>query len=56
MSNSWGRPTIDSVSIALERGNIFGKWLLPLLIVGTGLPIVIGVMRQKRYNNIMVWN
>src|SRR5699024_311034 len=39
---------IESISIALGWGNIFGKWMLPLLIVGTGLPIVIGIMQQRK--------
>jgi len=39
---------IESVSIALGWGNGFGKWMLPLLIVGTGLPIVFGIMKQRK--------
>jgi len=39
---------IESVSIALGWGNGFGKWMLPLLIVGTGLPIVLGIMKQRK--------
>lgn len=41
---------IESVSIALDWGwgNTFDKWMLPLLIVGTGIPIVIGIMKQRK--------
>jgi uncharacterized membrane protein len=38
----------ESVSIALGWGNGFGRWFLPLTIIGTGVPIVIGIMKQKR--------
>lgn len=38
----------ESVSIALGWGNICGKWIVPLLIVGTGIPIVIGIMKQRK--------
>jgi len=38
----------ESVSIALGWGDGFGEWMLPLLIIGTGLPIVIGIMKQRK--------
>jgi uncharacterized membrane protein len=39
---------LESTSIALGWENDFGKWMLPLIIIGTGLPIVIGIMKQKK--------
>jgi uncharacterized membrane protein len=38
----------ESVSIALEWGSGFGVWFLPLLIIGTGIPIVLGLVRQSK--------
>lgn len=40
--------TFESISIALEWGNGFGVWSLPLLIIGAGIPIVIGIVRQSK--------
>lgn len=38
----------ESVSIAMEWGDGFGKWLLPIIIVGTFIPIIIGIIKQKK--------
>ena len=38
----------ESVSIAIGWGNGFGKWFLPIIIIGTGIPLVIGIMNQKK--------
>ncbi|SDZ08750.1 DUF1648 domain-containing protein [Bacillus sp. 166amftsu] len=38
----------ESISIALGWGNGFGKLLIPIVIIGTGIPIVIGIMRQRK--------
>ncbi|GGA74941.1 DUF1648 domain-containing protein [Ornithinibacillus halotolerans] len=38
----------ESVSIAMEWNNGFGVWFLPLLIVGTGIPIVMTLLRQRK--------
>jgi uncharacterized membrane protein len=39
---------VESVSIALEWGSGFGVWFLPLLIIGTAIPIVVGLVRQSK--------
>ncbi|MED0973500.1 DUF1648 domain-containing protein [Bacillus paramycoides] len=38
----------ESVSIALGWGSGFGKLFLPIVIIGAGIPIVIGIMRQRK--------
>ncbi|UFU00084.1 DUF1648 domain-containing protein [Radiobacillus kanasensis] len=38
----------ESVSIALDWGSGFGKWFLPITILGTGVPIVLGIIKQKK--------
>lgn len=38
----------ESISIAMEWGNGFGKWFLPLALVGTFLPIVHGLIQQRK--------
>lgn len=38
----------ESISIALGWGSGFGKLFLPITIIGTGIPIVIGIMRQRK--------
>lgn len=38
----------ESVSIALGWGNGFGMWFLPITILGTGVPIVVGIIKQKK--------
>ena len=38
----------ESVSIALGLVNGFGKWFLPITIIGTGIPIVLGMIKQKK--------
>lgn len=39
---------IESISIALGWGYEFGIWLLPLVIVTTAIPIIIGIIRQTK--------
>lgn len=39
---------IESVSIALRIGNGFGVWFLPIAIVSTLIPIVLGIIKQKK--------
>lgn len=38
----------ESVSIALGWGVGLGKWFLPILIAGTGIPIVLGIFKQRK--------
>ena len=38
----------ESVSIALGLVNGFGKWFLPITIFGTGIPILLGMIKQKK--------
>jgi uncharacterized membrane protein len=38
----------EFVSIALGWGNGFGMWFLPITILGTGVPIVVGIIKQKK--------
>jgi nitrate reductase NapE component len=38
----------ESVSIALGWGYGFGMWFLPITILGTGVPIVVGIIKQKK--------
>ncbi|WP_163970974.1 DUF1648 domain-containing protein [Oceanobacillus halotolerans] len=38
----------ESISIALGWRGGFGKAFLPVTIIGMGIPIVLGIMRQKR--------
>ncbi|WP_018662615.1 DUF1648 domain-containing protein [Heyndrickxia acidiproducens] len=39
---------LESVIIALKWGNGFGKWFLPIVIIGIGTPIVLGIFRQRK--------
>lgn len=39
---------LESVSIAMEWREGFGPWLLPIIIIGTFIPIVIGLIRQRK--------
>lgn len=39
--------SFESVSVALDWGSGFGKLFLPLIVLGTGTPIVIALMRQR---------
>ncbi|SDP47018.1 Protein of unknown function [Litchfieldia salsa] len=39
---------IESVSIALGWGNELGGWFLPIAILSTLIPIVIGIIKQKK--------
>lgn len=38
----------EIISVAMGWGFGLGKWILPLLIIGTLFPIVWGVMKQKK--------
>jgi uncharacterized membrane protein len=38
----------ESVSIALGWGNEFGKWFLPVTVLGMVLPIAVGIIKQKK--------
>ncbi|KKI89165.1 membrane protein [Bacillus sp. SA1-12] len=38
----------ESVSIALGWGSGFGKWILPVTIIGTGFPILAGILKQRK--------
>ncbi|MHC0036224.1 DUF1648 domain-containing protein [Pseudoneobacillus sp. C159] len=38
----------ESVSIALEWGGGFGKWFLPLIIIGPSVSIVISIIKQRK--------
>lgn len=38
----------ESVFIALNWGNGFGQCFLPIAIIGTGIPIVVGIIKQKK--------
>ncbi|MCM3570693.1 DUF1648 domain-containing protein [Neobacillus mesonae] len=38
----------ESISIALGWGSGFGQWFLPIIIIGTGIPIVLGMINQRR--------
>ncbi|RIW30372.1 DUF1648 domain-containing protein [Bacillus salacetis] len=37
----------ESVSIALGWGDGFGKWFLPLTIIGLGIPLIAGIWKQR---------
>lgn len=39
---------IESVSIALGMGNGFGVWFLPIAILSPLIPIVLGIIKQKK--------
>ncbi|PLS17614.1 hypothetical protein CVD28_11515 [Bacillus sp. M6-12] len=39
---------IESVSIALGIGNGFGVWFLPMVILSALIPIVLGIIKQKK--------
>ena len=39
---------IESVSIALGMGNGFGVWFLPISILSVLIPIVLGIIKQKK--------
>ena len=38
----------ESVSIAMSWGNRFGIAFLPMVLLGTGVPIIIGLIRQRK--------
>lgn len=37
----------ESISIALGWWSGFGKWFLPITIIGTSIPIVLAIIKQK---------
>src|SRR4051794_5252959 len=39
---------IESVSIALGWGNRFGVWFLPIAILSAFIPIILGIIKQKK--------
>ena len=39
---------IESVSIALQWRDGFGAWLLPILIISALIPIIIGIIKQRK--------
>ncbi len=39
---------LESISIALGWGGGFGIWFLPIAIIATGIPIVLGMLKQRR--------
>lgn len=39
---------IESISIALGKSNGFGVWLLPIAIFSALIPIVLGIMKQRK--------
>lgn len=38
----------ETVSIALDWGNGFGVWFLPIAILSAFIPIVLGIIKQKK--------
>lgn len=38
---------LESIVIAMGWGNGFGKWFLPIVIIGMGIPIASGIVTQK---------
>lgn len=38
----------ETISIALDWSSGFGKLFLPIIIIGTVIPIVIGIIRQRK--------
>lgn len=38
----------ETISIALNWSGGFGKLFLPILLIGTVIPIVIGIIRQRK--------
>lgn len=38
----------ESISIALGWESGFGKWFLPIMMIGTGIPIIVGIMAFRR--------
>lgn len=39
---------LESVFISLGSHIGFGKWFLPLVVIGTLIPIIIGIMKQRK--------
>ncbi|MDF2859368.1 MAG: hypothetical protein K0Q87_5219 [Neobacillus sp.] len=38
----------ESVAISIDWGEGFGIWFLPIVIISVGLPIVLGIIKQKK--------
>jgi uncharacterized membrane protein len=38
----------NSISLAMGWGYDLGMWMLPLILLGTGIPIVIGILQQRK--------
>lgn len=38
----------ETISIALDWSGGFGKLFLPILLIGTAIPIIIGIIRQRK--------
>ncbi|WP_324254982.1 DUF1648 domain-containing protein [Bacillus wiedmannii] len=38
----------ETISIALNWSGGFGKLFLPILLIGTAIPIIIGIIRQRK--------
>ncbi|WP_033445692.1 DUF1648 domain-containing protein [Ornithinibacillus scapharcae] len=39
---------IESISIAMDWINGFGKWFIPILLIGVFLPMLIGLLKQRK--------
>lgn len=39
---------IESISIALGRDNGFGVWFLPIVILSVLIPIILGIIKQRK--------
>ncbi|MRR42733.1 DUF1648 domain-containing protein, partial [Bacillus anthracis] len=39
---------VETISIALDWSGGFGKLFLPILLIGTAIPIIIGIIRQRK--------
>ena len=40
--------SFESIAVALDWGSPFGKWFLPILIVGVTIPIIYGFIKQRK--------
>ncbi|MFJ8262012.1 DUF1648 domain-containing protein [Rummeliibacillus sp. NPDC094406] len=38
----------ESISLSLGWGYDFGMWLLPIIFIATGIPIILGIMGQRK--------
>ncbi|AEH52447.1 conserved hypothetical protein [Heyndrickxia coagulans 2-6] len=39
---------LESIGIAMGWDNGFGKWFLPIIIIGIGIPIASGIVTQRK--------